>query len=117
VTALILLFVGGGLLLCVLSVPLLRRKVPSNGWYGVRLPATLRDEALWYRANAYAGKCLLVAGLIFTLFALVLPFVPGMALDTYSWIMLVVLAATLLPALTLIARDVRRSPRETTDRA
>ena len=111
-TPLVLLFVGSGLLLCALSIPLILRKMPPNGWYGVRLPSTLRDESLWYAVNAYGGKCLLAAGVIWTALALVLPLLPGMTADAYSWIMLAVVTVTFIPAMGLIARRLRRLQRE-----
>ena len=52
-------YVGSGLLLIGLSVPLIRRKVRPNGWYGFHVRQTLADPDIWYAANAYAGKSLL----------------------------------------------------------
>ena len=52
-----------GLLMIGLSVPLIRRMVAPNYWYGFRVRGTLEDPALWYEANAYSGKCFLSAGI------------------------------------------------------
>jgi uncharacterized membrane protein len=81
---LITLYVGAGLLLIGLSVPLIRRKVRPNGWYGFRVPQTRVDPDIWYAANAYAGKHLLGVGVVTVLTAVGLYRVPGITLDTYA---------------------------------
>jgi hypothetical protein len=47
-----------------LSLPLIFNKVRPNDWYGVRVKKTLTNEDLWYKANAYFGKELLIASII-----------------------------------------------------
>jgi hypothetical protein len=81
---LLCMYVCFGLLLSALSVPMILRKVKPNGLYGFRIPATLRNPALWYDANAYAGKYLLATGGVFVLAAVALYFVPGIGLDVYA---------------------------------
>ena len=81
---LLTLYVGAGLLLIGLSVPLIRRKVRPNPWYGFRVRQTLADPEVWYAANAYAGKCLLVVGVITVLTAVGLYRVTGITLDAYA---------------------------------
>ena len=46
-----------GLLLAGLAVPLMRRRVPPNGLYGLRVAATFADEEVWYEANARSAAC------------------------------------------------------------
>jgi len=53
-----------GLLLIILAIPMIRRKVPPNRWYGFRVSRALNDPAVWYPANAYAGKLLFIFGLV-----------------------------------------------------
>jgi len=72
-----LLFVGSGLLLVGLSLPLLLRRVKPNWWYGFRTPKTFSDERIWYESNVYTAKWLLLSGLIHTVVSLVLYFVPA----------------------------------------
>ena len=43
--------------------PLATRRVPRNRWYGVRVPATMSDPAIWYDANAVTGLDLFRVGL------------------------------------------------------
>ncbi len=69
---LMILFVGLGLLLALLALPMIGRKLPPNPWYGVRVRATLNDPALWYEVNAYAGRWLFWSGLATALAAIVL---------------------------------------------
>jgi uncharacterized membrane protein len=49
------LFVPGVALIAT-GVPLVRRRIPPNMFYGVRLTATLGDEVVWYEINARGGR-------------------------------------------------------------
>jgi uncharacterized membrane protein len=69
----VLAFSGLGLLLIALALPLFLRKMPPNRWYGVRVPATFADEAVWYEANALSGRDLIVLGVLQVLAATLLP--------------------------------------------
>ncbi len=51
-------------LLILIAIPLVLRKVPRNIVYGFRTRATLSDDFVWYEANAYFGRGLLIAGLV-----------------------------------------------------
>ena len=57
-----MLLIGAGII-GVLSIPMILKMVPPNPIYGFRTPSTLANEALWYRANTFAGWALLVASL------------------------------------------------------
>ena len=70
----ILLFIAVGILFVALAVPMIRRRVPPNALYGLRVPATFADESVWYEANARSGRDLLGLGLLTGMLALVLPF-------------------------------------------
>lgn len=74
---LMILFTSSGLLLAVLSVPLILRTIGPNPLYGFRVQRTLEDPAVWYPVNAYAAKRLLVVGLGISVSASLLFFVPG----------------------------------------
>jgi uncharacterized membrane protein len=100
VKELLALYVCSGMLLCCLSIPLIRSRVPPNGVYGFRVPATLRSPELWYPANRCAGKWLLMAGAVVTLVAGLLYLVPGISLDGYAMAELVVVVVTLTAAVT-----------------
>lgn len=69
------LFVAVGLLFCAFAIPLMRRRVPPNGLYGLRVRATFADDDVWYEANARSGRDFFVFGLAQIVLALALPFV------------------------------------------
>jgi uncharacterized membrane protein len=81
---LLALYIGSGLLLSILAVPMILRKVPPNRLYGFRVQRTLADPQLWYEVNAYSGRRLLAAGLGTAIGAAVLYFFPGLSLDRYA---------------------------------
>lgn len=62
-----------GPLLLVLSMPLMLRWVPRNPLYGFRVPATLRDDDVWYEVNASAGRQAVGLGAIMVVLEFVLP--------------------------------------------
>ncbi len=81
---LLILHAASGVLLMALSLPLMCGKVPPNGLYGFRVKATLENPQIWYAANKFAAKRLLVAGAVLVTAALILYFIPGIGVDTYS---------------------------------
>lgn len=60
--ALVALYVVAGLVLMGVSVPLIQRRVPPNGWYGFRVRRTLNNPSVWYPANEYSGRLLFWQG-------------------------------------------------------
>jgi len=61
-----LLYVGP--LFVLMTIPLILKKIPPNGWYGIRSEklCTQGNEELWYKANKYGGQQILIASLILT---------------------------------------------------
>ena len=112
-TLLLSLFVAAGLLLIALSLPLIWGKVGPNLWYGFRVRRTLRDPAVWYPANAFAGKCLLYVGLAIAAAAVLFYFVPGIDVEGYARVVAVVAlvgaAITVALSLRYLATVDRRS--------
>ena len=51
-----------GATLMAAGLPFILGRVPPNGWSGLRVPATLTDERVWYAANRVMGYDLLLAG-------------------------------------------------------
>ena len=76
-------FVGTGLLLVILSLPLVARRVPPNSLYGLRVPSTFANEEVWYEANARSGRDLLRLGLVLIVLAIALPAL-GLGLSAYA---------------------------------
>jgi uncharacterized membrane protein len=94
-------------LFALVALPLVFRKVPRNGFYGYRTRATLSQDFVWYEANAYFGRSLLVASVVGCVAAVYLyrsgAFEPG----TYLKVSLAVLVAPALVAALLTSRYVR----------
>ena len=82
--ALLALYSFGGLVLAGLSVPLIKGKIPPNGLYGFRVPATFNDRALWYKVNAYAGWRFLVVGLGTAAGSIILYFTTSPDVEKYA---------------------------------
>lgn len=64
-------FGGCGLLIAALGVPLWRRRVAPNPYYGLRTAATKGDTEVWYAANARSGRDTVITGLVIAVTALV----------------------------------------------
>jgi hypothetical protein len=87
---LMIVFLFSGLLLAVLSVPMIMGKIPPNGLYGFRVKKTMENPEIWYPINAYSGKWLLATGLVQSLAASTIYFIPGISIDAYAYAVLVV---------------------------
>ena len=59
---LLLIFFAIGVLIIGLCIPLIRRKIKPNRFYGFKTPKTLSDPDIWYPVNVYSGKWGLVMG-------------------------------------------------------
>jgi uncharacterized membrane protein len=59
-TTIALINIGIAILIGGLSIPLIRRKVPMNHFYGVRFPQSFKSEKAWYEINEYGGRLLLL---------------------------------------------------------
>jgi uncharacterized membrane protein len=46
------------------SIPLILRKVPRNVLYGFRTRTTLKNDFIWYEANACFGRLFLIGSLL-----------------------------------------------------
>ena len=68
-TSLIVFFITG-LIFSALSVPLIRRKVKMNSWYGIRVPQAMQSENVWYELNAIMGRYLFAFGLLTSILSL-----------------------------------------------
>ena len=58
----------------IIAIPLILRKVPRNVIYGFRTRATLKDDFVWYEANAYFGKLFIISSIVSTLLIIFLYF-------------------------------------------
>ncbi|MGZ0172659.1 MAG: SdpI family protein [Planctomycetales bacterium] len=45
------------------GIPLYKRKVGRNNWFGLRTKLTMSDDDTWYAANHVAGRWLIITGI------------------------------------------------------
>ena len=102
------MYVIFGILMAVLAIPLLLDKVPPNPWYGFRVPSTLSDPTLWYKANRYMARWLLLTGIITIAAAIILYFVPGLSVDSYAWWLLAIFGVPFVAMIVASFRYLRR---------
>jgi len=81
---LLLLYTSTGTLLALLSIPLMRRKIPPNWFYGFRTQKTIDNPQLWYVVNQYSARRLFWTAIVFVATAVGLYFVPWFGLDEYA---------------------------------
>ena len=97
-SGLIWMFVAIALLLMGLALPLVFRRIGPNLGYGLRVPATFRDERVWYDANAATGRELFLLGAALLALA-VLPPLFGWREDAHALLWSGVLVAGVLALL------------------
>lgn len=92
---------------CLLSIPLILRKIPRNPVYGYRTRATLGDDTIWYEANAYFGTRFLIGTIVSVFIAIIVYECRCISLDIYPLLTVVLLAAPVTVAGLLTTRFVR----------
>src|SRR5689334_22440538 len=90
----------------VLSVPLIRRRVKPNFFYGYRMSVTLGNPDLWYDVTAYFGRLLAATGVVVALLAVVLYIAGGVDVKDYATDCAVVLLIGLFVSLGLSWRHI-----------
>lgn len=110
-TSIMVMYVIFGALMIVLALPMLRDKVPPNPWYGFRVPSTLSDPVVWYKANRYMARWLLATGVITVVASIAIYFVPGLTVDAYAWLVLAAFGAPFLVMIVASFRYLRRLPK------
>lgn len=104
-------FLLGGALFIALSVPLIKRKVKPNGWYGFRTPRTLSDPEVWYPVNEFGGRRFLWVGVTEMVVALVLFFIPQLDIDAYCLgVLIAIVLASVVTGIQMI-RYLRQFPK------
>lgn len=102
-TALVLMWLGSGILFLLLSVPLVAGRVPRNGLYGFRTNKTLGSDEVWYPANSYAGRQMAGAGVAIVLgAAALLTCANRLSVDTIGYLGL---GLVLIPLLVAVVRS------------
>lgn len=103
-TTFLYLYVGAGIVLILLSIPLLLEKIGPNPFYGFRVAATLEAPKIWYAVNKFAAKRLIAAGAAIVLAAAILYAVPGITVDTYALACLGVFMIAFVPGIVQCVR-------------
>ncbi len=79
-----ILFLVSGLLILALSIPLIRRRIPMNHYYGFRVEAAFASKDRWYAINEYSGRVLAKWTVLPILAGFVGFFLPGECFVEYS---------------------------------
>ena len=67
-----------GIVVALVSVPLILRMVPKNRLYGIRTPKAFASERNWYEINAFGGKVLFLFGCFMVALGFILrPYAPA----------------------------------------
>lgn len=96
---LITIYIASGLLLSLLAIPMNFGWVPPNRLYGFRVPETLDNHEIWFDVNRFAGRHLLIVGLLTIAVAVVFSRIPSISVDAYAWACLGVIGTGLLVTL------------------
>jgi len=71
-----LMNIVSALLIIGISIPLVKKKIKMNSWYGVRIEKSFKSEENWYKINAYGGKELIVWSIPIILSGIICFFIP-----------------------------------------
>jgi len=82
---LLCIYLGTGLLMSLIAVPLMRGWINPNPLYGFRVKATLEDPIIWYAANCFAGWRLFIAGLVIAAASLLFYLIPNQQLERFAF--------------------------------
>jgi len=107
VTTLLVFYCAAGVLLLVLSIPLLLKKIPPNPIYGFRVSQTLENPEIWYAVNQYAARWLALSGASIAIAAVGLYFFPSITVDGYALACLAVFAVVFITGLVQSVRYLR----------
>lgn len=77
----------------LISIPMLKRKIPMNRWYGARFKKSFESEENWYRINAYSAKQLITWSIPILIIGIVTLFLP---LEGNMWLFNAIASSALL---------------------
>jgi uncharacterized membrane protein len=69
-------FLIPSILILLASIPLITGVVPRNRFYGIRTRKTLSDDAIWYPANRFGGRALIISSIISIVVSWMMPYDP-----------------------------------------
>jgi uncharacterized membrane protein len=91
----------------IIAIPLILRKVPRNVIYGFRTRATLKDDFVWYEANAYFGKLFLISSFVSALLIVYFYFLDIVSMQKFINVSIAVLVVPPMVAVLLTLRFIR----------
>ena len=65
-----------GIMMLIVSIPLIFKKIPPNAFIGFRLPGLNLNEENWYKVNSFGGLRLLIWSIPVLVFAVLILFLP-----------------------------------------
>jgi len=100
-------FVGTGLLITALAIPLALGNVPPNLLYGVRVRATRHNVDIWYYVNERSGRDQIVVGVLNVIAPALLYILYDATEPTYAYACMGVLFASLVVMMVRSRRYIR----------
>ena len=95
-----------GLMMFLLSLPLIFSKVPMNHFYGIRLRASFESDERWYDINAYGGRQLAAWSWALIATGAVGFLVPPHRFLVYAWASIpITLLTILIPTIRIFRRS------------
>jgi uncharacterized membrane protein len=58
-----------GLIIIGVSLPLVKRKIKRNQWYGIRIPEAFKSEERWLEINQFGGRLMMRLGFVIAITA------------------------------------------------
>jgi uncharacterized membrane protein len=108
--AIVHLFAAGAVIAAAL--PLIRRKVKMNHWYGFRIPEAFVSEERWMEINHYGGRLLLFWGLVLGATAVVGAFLQKKDWVAYDWTALAIVVIGLAVVMAQTYRYARNAKKD-----
>ena len=97
VNLVIAIFLSAGFIEIILGIPLLLEKIKPNWFYGFRTPKTMSNKEIWYKANKYAARDLIIIGCIAVIGSLFLLFLrDSFSVETIAYTGVFLLAIPLI---------------------
>ena len=93
---------GMGLLMALISVPLVLRKIPMNHTYGIRVRKAFVSQENWYAINVYGGKLFIGFGIWLMVFSALTSHIAPLPTSPWAPVYLVIPLLAILPILVLI---------------
>ena len=80
----------------ILCIPLAKRKIRVNRWYGIRMQKSLESEENWYKINEYGGKIFIPWSILSILTGIISVFLQQIIILSFIPIFILIPTAQLL---------------------